>query len=67
MTTASARAQSTTAGVTLYWLPLGAGGHGIRRNGRIFDAAQPFARTKPAGSGQTSDKDARTTATGQPA
>jgi hypothetical protein len=24
--------------VTLYWLPLGAGGHCIRRNGRIFEA-----------------------------
>jgi hypothetical protein len=25
-------------GVTLYWLPLGAGGHCIRRNGRLFEA-----------------------------
>ncbi|MGX6607088.1 hypothetical protein ACWKSP_33940 [Micromonosporaceae bacterium Da 78-11] len=28
----------TTASVTLYWVPLGAGGHCIRRNGRIFEA-----------------------------
>ncbi len=28
----------TTASVMLYWLPLGAGGHCIRRNGRIFEA-----------------------------
>jgi hypothetical protein len=27
-------------GVTLYWLPLGAGGHCIRLNGRIFEALQ---------------------------
>jgi hypothetical protein len=26
-------------GVDLYWLPLGAGGHSVRLNGRIFEAA----------------------------
>jgi len=26
------------AGVDLYWLPLGAGGHSVRMNGRIFEA-----------------------------
>jgi hypothetical protein len=26
------------AGVDLYWLPLGAGGHSVRLNGRIFEA-----------------------------
>jgi hypothetical protein len=26
------------AAVTLYWIPLGAGGHFVRRNGRIFEA-----------------------------
>jgi hypothetical protein len=28
-----------TAAVDLYWLPLGAGGHSVRLNGRIFEAA----------------------------
>ena len=28
---------SSTASVTLYWLPLGAGGHSVRWNGRIFE------------------------------
>ncbi len=27
----------TTAGVDLYWLPLGAGGHSVRLNGRVFE------------------------------
>ncbi len=27
-----------TSGVRLYWLPLGAGGHSVRWNGRIFEA-----------------------------
>jgi hypothetical protein len=27
-----------TAGVDLYWLPLGAGGHSVRLNGRVFEA-----------------------------
>ncbi|MEV4280060.1 hypothetical protein [Actinoplanes xinjiangensis] len=35
----SARA-SLPADVTLYWLPLGAGGHCIRFNGRIFEALE---------------------------
>lgn len=26
------------AGIDLYWLPLGAGGHSVRMNGRIFEA-----------------------------
>jgi hypothetical protein len=25
-------------GVELYWLPLGAGGHSVRSNGRVFEA-----------------------------
>jgi hypothetical protein len=25
-------------GITLYWLPLGAGGHCVRLNGRLFEA-----------------------------
>ena len=31
-------AEPTAAGVDLYWLPLGAGGHSVRVNGRIFEA-----------------------------
>jgi hypothetical protein len=27
------------AGIDLYWLPLGAGGHSVRLNGRVFEAA----------------------------
>jgi hypothetical protein len=27
------------SGVDLYWLPLGAGGHSVRLNGRVFEAA----------------------------
>ena len=29
---------AATAGVDLYWLPLGAGGHCVRVNGRVFEA-----------------------------
>jgi hypothetical protein len=31
---------SPTAAVDLYWIPLGAGGHSVRFNGRVFEAAQ---------------------------
>jgi hypothetical protein len=31
-------AAETEAGVDLYWLPLGAGGHSVRLNGRLFEA-----------------------------
>jgi hypothetical protein len=30
-------AETTTAAVDLYWLPLGAGGHCVRWNGRVFE------------------------------
>jgi len=30
--------KAATAGVDLYWLPLGAGGHCVRLNGRLFEA-----------------------------
>ena len=26
------------AGIDLYWLPLGAGGHSVRVNGKVFEA-----------------------------
>jgi hypothetical protein len=31
-------AEPATAGIDLYWLPLGAGGHSVSVNGRIFEA-----------------------------
>ena len=31
---------SHTAAVDLYWIPLGAGGHSVRFNGRVFEAIQ---------------------------
>lgn len=34
----SAGAGPETAAVDLYWLPLGAGGHSVRRYGRVFEA-----------------------------
>jgi hypothetical protein len=35
---ASVTSPSPTASVDLYWLPLGAGGHSVRWNGRVFEA-----------------------------
>ena len=29
---------STAAALDLYWIPLGAGGHSVRYNGRVFEA-----------------------------
>ena len=31
---------SPTAAVDLYWIPLGAGGHSVRFNGRVFEAIE---------------------------
>ena len=31
-------ASHPTTGIDLYWLPLGAGGHSVRLNGRVFEA-----------------------------
>ena len=31
-------AEPEVAGIDLYWLPLGAGGHSVRLNGRVFEA-----------------------------
>jgi hypothetical protein len=36
------------ASVDLYWLPLGAGGHFVRLNGRAFEAAAARAARRPA-------------------
>jgi len=35
------------AGVDLYWLPLGAGGHFVRLNGRVFEAAAAWLEKRP--------------------
>jgi hypothetical protein len=37
-----------TAWVDLYWLPLGAGGHFVRWNGRIYEAAVARRQHRPA-------------------
>jgi hypothetical protein len=47
------RAVGATAGlegatVDLYWLPLGAGGHSVRLNGRVFEAVAARAARRPA-------------------
>src|SRR5439155_11415907 len=36
------------AGVDLYWLPLGAGGHFVRRNGRVYEALTARLQRRPA-------------------
>jgi hypothetical protein len=40
-----ANAQS---GIDLYWLPLGAGGHSVRLNGRLFEAVAARRQRRPA-------------------
>ena len=35
-------------GVDLYWLPLGAGGHSVRLNGRVFEALAARVEHRPA-------------------
>jgi hypothetical protein len=44
----AADAEGTAAAVDLYWLPLGAGGHFVRLNGRVFEAAAARAARRPA-------------------
>ena len=36
------------AGVDLYWLPLGAGGHFVRLNGRVYEALTAGLQRRPA-------------------
>jgi len=38
---------SRTAAVDLYWIPLGAGGHSVRFNGRVFEAIEAARRHRP--------------------
>jgi hypothetical protein len=35
-------------GIDLSWLPLGAGGHFVRLNGRLYEAARAFLERRPA-------------------
>jgi hypothetical protein len=37
-----------SSGVDLYWLPLGAGGHSVRLNGRVFEAVAARIQGRPA-------------------
>ena len=39
---------SIEASVDLYWLPLGAGGHSVRLNGRVFEAVAARVGGRPA-------------------
>jgi hypothetical protein len=38
---------STTSSVDLYWIPLGAGGHVVRWNGRIYEAITSWIERRP--------------------
>jgi hypothetical protein len=37
-----------SAGIDLYWLPLGAGGHSVRLNGRLFEAVAARLERRPS-------------------
>ena len=39
---------SSDVGVDLYWLPLGAGGHFVRLNGRLYEAVKARLERRPA-------------------
>jgi hypothetical protein len=41
-------AQDPSASVDLYWLPLGAGGHSVRLNGKVFEAVAARLQRRPA-------------------
>ncbi|MEA2638150.1 MAG: hypothetical protein QOE18_1207 [Chloroflexota bacterium] len=47
-TTFRGTASPENAAIELYWLPLGAGGHFVRLNGRVFEAAVARANQRPA-------------------
>jgi hypothetical protein len=38
---------SRAAAVDLYWIPLGAGGHSVRFNGKVFEAIEAARRHRP--------------------
>jgi len=37
----------TNAGIDLWWIPLGAGGHFVRFNGRVYEALQAWRERRP--------------------
>jgi hypothetical protein len=39
---------SSPGGIDLFWLPLGAGGHSVRWNGRVFEALTSSLERRPA-------------------
>jgi hypothetical protein len=43
----SSRSRASTPGVDLFWLPLGAGGHSVRLNGRVFEAVAARLGRRP--------------------
>ena len=45
--TISRMAFASEPGVDLYWLPLGAGGHSVRLNGRVFEAVAALLARRP--------------------
>src|SRR3954451_22399819 len=45
---ASGRLRATSGSVDLYWLPLGAGGHSVRLNGKVFEAVAARLEHRPA-------------------
>ena len=52
MTTDSRSSESTesasrSAGIDLHWLPLGAGGHSVRLNGKVFEAVAALLERRP--------------------
>jgi hypothetical protein len=48
LATDAGRTTESESGVDLYWLPLGAGGHSVRLNGRVFEAvAARLERREP--------------------
>lgn len=44
---ATREAEREGAAVDLYWLPLGAGGHVVRLNGRIYEALAARVQRRP--------------------
>jgi hypothetical protein len=42
------RERRETAAVDLYWLPLGAGGHFVRFNGRVYERLSAWMQRRPA-------------------
>ena len=43
----SASGAGEATGVDIYWLPLGAGGHSVRLNGRVYEAVTAWLERRP--------------------